>query len=152
MDNFVVWKTIEIGGMTKDELLAAMREATIDTGGWARDIMSDPEFSTSSSKQSIKLARCKIKALGFTEKPTTTELRNRIQEVGDLGLPEVGPHLRLQFSDQPKNDYFWVAIDRLPNSFFCVERGDVGGRWLHGHHNRPDDLWSLDDEIVFVIQ
>ena len=91
---FSIWRTLTIGGVSKDELATRLGDGFY-ISNWAKDIMSKPEFTTLPESTEIYLVRAKIKDLGFTKAPTTTELFARIKEVGELCPAEVGPHLRL---------------------------------------------------------
>ncbi len=112
---FEVWKTITIGGVSKDELVMRLGDG-FDVSDWAKDIMSKPEFVTASKPHEVSLTRVKVRDLGFKEAPTTTELFARIKEVGDLCPAEVGSHLRLVDKDQPKNTWYWVAMEPITDS------------------------------------
>lgn len=155
---FPVWKTIQIGGKSREQLLQELKAANCGVTSWAEDIMGKEAFTTLSEPESIDLARVEVRELGFTKNPTTAEIWARIRELGhDVCPAEVGPHLRLQFSDQPKGDYFWVAMEAIadsggdPNIFF-VDRLDDGRRWLHADYVRPGDRWSLARRIVFRLR
>ena len=154
---FPVWKTIRIGGKTMEQLLDAMNTNGFTVSDWAKDIMSKEAFTTLPEVQTINLARAKVRDLGFKKKPTTAELWARIRELGhDLCPAEVGPHLRLQFGDQPKGDYFWVAMEQISASggcpcVFCVYHGD-DVRWLHAGWTDPDDRWGLDFGVAFLLR
>ena len=79
--------------------------------------MSKKALTTLPEAVSIDLARVKVRDLGFTKQPTTNEIWARIRELGnDLCPAEVGPHLRLQFGDQDRGDYFWVAMEQIADS------------------------------------
>lgn len=143
MRRFPIWKTLIIGGKSKDELIG--------------ELASKPQLTTLAEKETICLARAKVGDIGFTEVPTTNELWSRIKEIGGLCPAEVGPHLRLALEDQPNGDCFWVAMDQITGShgrpeLFYVERRAGGKHWLHGYYASPDYRWSLSDEFVFVLR
>lgn len=154
---FDVWQTITIGGKSKDELIATITNSGMFVSDWARDIMSKDAFVTLPEPRTVRLARCRVKDLGFTKNPTTTQIFARIKEVGgELCSPEVGPHLRLHLKDQPKGDYFWVAMETITASggypdLFCLPRRGLGGSWLDADVVHPDDQWPLEDVVVFVL-
>ncbi len=104
---FPLWKELEIGGVSKSDLLAQMEAAGIGVWDYAKDIMSKAAFTTSATKRKLRLARAKIGDLGFTSNPTTAEIWERIRSFGHALCPaEAGPHLRLAFADQLPGDYF----------------------------------------------
>ncbi|MDP3799962.1 MAG: hypothetical protein Q8Q90_00885 [bacterium] len=150
-----LWHTLTIGGVLKDELLKKFGDGFF-ISDWAKDIMSKPEFTTFPESTGIQLAKVMVKDLGFTEMPTTTELFNRIKEVGSLCPAEVGPHLRLAFTDQPKGDWFSVAMEPISGSdgfllVFSVRRVDDGRLWLISRCADPDDRWGLESGVVFCL-
>ncbi len=155
---FPVYLEIEVGGKSQKQMLGEMKSNDLFVSDWAKDIMSKDAFTTLPEQTSVHLARVKVSDLGFTEQPTTTELWARIRELGhELCPAEVGPHLRLQFADQEKGDYFWVAMEQISDSVgypyvFYIRRNDDGERWLYTTWVRPDYRWHLDRELVFVLR
>lgn len=152
-----VWKTISIGGVDIHGLQKQLKDGDFYVSDWAKDIMSKPEFTTLTEPTEIHLARVRVKDLGFKKEPTTAELFARIKEVGDLCPAEVGPYLRLDLKDQPKGDWFWVAMEPIagsggdPRIFYFLRIGD-GLRWLHASCARPDGQWRLGVEVVFRLR
>jgi len=147
----VVWKTIMVGGLSKDKLLKRLVQAGRNVSDWVKD-HSKLAFKTSAEPHEISFIRVEVKDLGFTQNPTTTELFARIKEVGELCQPEDGPWLALQ--DQPCGDIFWLAMESIAGSggnpmVFIVGRNDDSGRWLGTRYAGPDNPWYLDNEVVF---
>ncbi|MBI4119069.1 MAG: hypothetical protein HY452_02295, partial [Parcubacteria group bacterium] len=153
---FEVWRTLTIGGVSRDELMARLGNGFF-VSDWAKDIMSKPEFTTLPESTEIQLARATVKDLGFAEPPTTTELFARIKEVGDLCPAEVGPHLRLTDTDQPNSSRYWVAMEPItgsggsPSVFHVRRRGD-GVRWLAAICAGPGYRWDLGNAVVFRLR
>ncbi|MBI4118903.1 MAG: hypothetical protein HY452_01410, partial [Parcubacteria group bacterium] len=54
-----IWRTLTIGGVPKDELLARLRKGFF-VSDWAKDIMSKPEFTTLPESTEIQLARATV--------------------------------------------------------------------------------------------
>ncbi|MEK7501035.1 MAG: hypothetical protein AAB642_02835, partial [Patescibacteria group bacterium] len=153
---FKIWKTPTIGGVPRDELLKLLQNEGHDVSDWARDIMSQPAFTTSSEASEITLIRIKVKNLGFTYYPTTIQLFARIKEVGDLCPAEVGPYL-CALNDQPKGDWFWIAMEPITGPdgdprVFSVRRRDDGKLWLSAVYTSPGSQWGLECEIVFRLR
>lgn len=148
-----LWCTLTIGGISTDELLEQLGDGFF-VSDWAKDIMSKPDFTTLPELTNIQLGRAKVKDLGFTEMPTTTELFTRIKEVGDLCPAETGPHLRRADKDQPKGTAYWVAMEPIAGSgggplVFDVYRSGDGMRWLVTDYADPGFRWVLGYEVVF---
>lgn len=154
---FPIYLETEVGGKSKDELLAEIEREGMFTSDWAKDIMSKDAWKPG-EKATVKFARVKVSDLGFTKNPTTREIWARVKELGhSLCEPADGPALRLALTDQPKGDYFWTAMEQITASdgspfVFCVERFDGGGRWLIADWTSPDDEWSLGSGIVFRLR
>ncbi len=150
---FPVWRTLTIGGVSKDELMAGLGNGFF-VSDWAKDIMSKLGFATLPEPTEIHLARTTVKDLGFKKEPTTTELYTRIKEVGDLCPAEAGPHLRLADTDQPNDSWYWIAMEPITDSggrpyvFYVLRDGD-GRRWLCTSYAFPGGRWDLVLEIVF---
>jgi len=74
-----------------------------------------------------------------------------------LGLklcpPDLAPHLRLQYNDQPRGERLYVAMkpitasDGEPRIFVLASTSD--GLGLDAARARPDDKWAADDKFVF---
>src|SRR3989344_2205096 len=131
-----VWKEIKIGGMFAEELISGIEADGDFVGNEAKFMMRKLEFKTLPAKRKIKLARCKVRELGFTEMPTTDELWVKVAEFSgpELSPSEVGPHLRRQWLDQEKGDAVWVVMKQILDSdgyprIFCVERSSYGKRY-----------------------
>jgi hypothetical protein len=155
-----VYLEIEVGGKTKDELLAELQVEGFFVSEWAKDIMSKPAWKPG-NKEMVKFGRAKISDLGFTDPkklPTTSEVWARIVELGhSLCESGDGPAIRLALKNQPRGDYFRVAMEQITDSdgnpdVFYLKHDDDGKRWLRTGWTGPDDGWDLDFEIVFRLR
>jgi hypothetical protein len=151
---FPIWRALQIGGITGDKLLEKLPTAGHRISDPARDIMGKLTFTTLKKRTTLKLVRVRVKDLGFTAEPTTMELLKHIREVGELCPAEVGPHLRLGYTDQPMNEWNWIAMEPIIASsgnphVFCVGRSSSGS-WLGTHWVSPGDRWYLENHVVFV--
>ena len=152
-----IWRTLTIGGKTQKQLREELKRGGFRISDWASDIMSKPAFTPLTEPREVKLVRVKVEDLGFTEMPMATQLYARAKERGLKLCPaEVGPHLRLNFKDQPNNDWFWIAMEPITASdgvpgVFAVELGS-GGLWLNAYYAYPESQWYLGDEIVFCLR
>ena len=95
------------------------------------------------------------KELGFDSSATTEEIYTRANELG-LGLcpAEVGPQLRWQYSDQPKNKWLFVAMESIEISIANFHvfglMHDEEGCWLFTNPCRPSDVFDADFHWVFT--
>jgi len=155
---FSVWRTLSTGGVSKADLLKRLKDGDVYVSDWARDIMGKPAFKTSAEPQEISFVRLKVADLGFTQGPTTKELFARAKAQGfDLCEAEDGPHLRLSLIDQPRGDWFWVAMEPILDSVgvpyvFGVERNVGDERWLDASYASPSGRWYLEGPIVFRLR
>lgn len=157
LGKFPVWKSLDIGGKTKQELVGELRKNGILVGPWAVDMFERAAFVTQPEPRTTDLSIVEVRDLGFTREPWTVSVFARIKELGHtLCAPDAGPHIRLSFKDQLPGDYFWVAMEvgseeeqPDPRVFF-IGRSDNGTRWLRGYSAKSDFRWVLNSKFVFV--
>ena len=154
--NFPTFKTIKLGTL-KDA--KAIRKAIANAGGrisdWANDIMSKKEFTVAKKETEVELVVASVAELGFKGGANYFDICERAKSLGlNLCPAEVGPQLRLQYTDQPKGEWLRIAMDPITASgggliVFDVEHDD-GELWLRGSGGHPDDFWSGSNRFVFV--
>lgn len=165
-----VWKMINIGGTTTEELLKSIVEKREskkknEVGNWVRDITTKPAFVISSTPSQVGLVILTPADLGFILPPCTNTFmtkefcakwseENLNGYIIELCEPEDGPQLRLQYQDQPTGEVLWMAMEGIADSVgyprvFRVERYYGGRRWLFTHWVDPLNTWPLDRRIVF---
>ncbi len=153
---FETWRTLNIGGISKDKLLKRFEDDSFGIRHGARQIISSPEFTTLSEPIEIHLAKVRVMDMGFTESPMMAELIIRIKEIGGDYCPaEVGPHLRLVDKDQPNYTGYNIIMESIvipigPNTFREF-RSEDGKRWLDSSYVDSDVSWLLDTEVVFLL-
>ncbi len=59
MNDFEIFKEITIGGITKEQLLQQLIEAGVQFNKYAHMLFDHPQFSSSATKQSVKLVKVK---------------------------------------------------------------------------------------------
>lgn len=160
---------VVIGTKDRKELLEAMKKQGINISSYAREMIESPDFMPTQSglggikrllkgerspiTETVDIVRLKVRNFGFTNFPTTTELFAKAEEFGlELCPAEVGPQYRLQQTDQPMEDWFYIGMKPLvasgdPSVFKLAHAGH--GLWLSLDWAGPDYLWRLDDEFVF---
>ncbi len=153
---FPVWMTVEIGGVSKKELVA-LEEGFVVVSNWARDVIKQDAFTVSPIKRTLRLACCEVRDLGFTEDPTFAQLQECLSAFsGELCPAEVGPHLRRQLKDQKKGVMFWLIMKQIADSdgspsVFRLCRGDGGFGVLDGIYAHSASKWHLGRVVVFVL-
>jgi len=114
-----------------------------------------PVNRRSATPEILHLLRLRVRDLGFTEPPTTTELFARARKFGlELCPPETALLLRLENNDQPSGwDYVGMEsvtdpLDR-PGIFRIGRAAYDNTRLLGGHYASPRTLWNLDQQVIF---
>lgn len=93
--------------------------------------------------------------LGFTKATRRDAIYERAKELGlDLVPAEVGPQLRLAYTDQPLNEWMVMGMEPIANSdgsldVFSVVHDD-GGQWLRSDYGYPGGLWYPGNRWVFA--
>ncbi len=146
-------KTFEtkIGGKTKDQLEAELKQKNITVGTYAKQLLESPDFTTSKNIENIDLVRLTVGDLGFANGATTDEIYKRAEDFGlELCPPEVGPQVSLSYSG---GEYLRIAMKQIsdrdgdPRVFRLRRLGD--GLWLDAGSARPALRWDADYEFVF---
>lgn len=150
-------KTIELGtGLkTKDEFINAIEQQGGGVSDWTKDIMSKAEFVVSNKESKEDLIILTVKALGFPNGSTVKEIFERAKKFGlELCPPETGPQLRLQYPEQPVNEYCLIGMEPIAGSdggpgLFYVSRDD-DKPWLRSHDGRPGHGYVSGNRFAFV--
>lgn len=152
-------KDLEIGGKTDRDLERELRDKGIKISDFAHDILRSKDFTALKSPEEIQLIQLKMRDLGIDRKATLDEICRRAEELGlDICPAEVGPHLRLKYTDQSLNEWFLIAMKQIsnrdgdPGVFFLAI--DAGGLYLHGGRPVPGgeyEEWHPDDRFVFCL-
>jgi hypothetical protein len=151
------WKTIQLGTglQTADDFRKAVKSAGMKIGDWANDILGKPAFTATTSETEVELVVASVAELGFKDGATRKDIYVRAQELGlDLCPPEVGPQLRLQYTDQPKGEWLVIAMEPIADSdgflnlFNVVHVDDV--RWLNASYGSPFSFWFGHSRFVFL--
>jgi len=166
----IISRTVEVGGLTKSQLMMKLQENSIMLNEYGERLFADEKFTISDTKYRIETVEVTVSDLGFLEGATTPEIFNRASELGlELCPIELGPYLRLEYHDQPEGNLrnsdlqhqapsgsITIASEALtedddfPKGFYL--RQINGELWLRGY--RADDLhvWNPGDHFIFVKQ
>ena len=152
-----IFKTIRLGtGLkTADDFRKSLEGNGNRISNWANDILGKPEFFVTDKEMEVDLVVVSVAELGFRKGARRDQIYDRAKELGlQLCPPDVGPQLRLQYADQPMNE--WLLIGMEPIRFsggylgvFRVVHGG-GGLWLYGYGDYPGSVWDAGDRWVFV--
>jgi hypothetical protein len=160
-------RTVRVGGVSKAELLRALREQGVHLNHFAETLFDDRRFTTLGSPRVVEIAALSVAELGFRAGATCRQIVARGRESGWIECPlETGPHLRLQFTDQPDGSdgmplthgrappgSITVAspplddTDETPKGFYL--RRAEGALWLRGYRASSDHVSSPQDVLLF---
>jgi hypothetical protein len=156
-----------MGGLTKSELIQELQRNAISMNESAETLFASEHFTISETRYALTIFELTIRDLGFPQGATIVELYARAEALG-LGLCplELGPHLRLQYLDQPEG--YWgqpvrqhqapsgsitIASEKLsddenfPKGLYL--RRIQGQLWLRGYRSGPGHVWEPDDHFIF---
>ncbi len=163
----IITRTVTIGGLTKSELLQALQRNSISLNESAERLFDSPHFTTSPTRSTISTVELRVCDLGFPAGATSAEIYDRARALGlSLCSVELGPHLRLDYLDQPEG--YWdqpvrqhqapsgsitiaseplLEDDDFPKGFYL--RRILGVLWLRGYRSGPEHIWEPDDHFIF---
>lgn len=152
-----IFKTLKIarGSMATEVYRRVIEEAGGKISDWARELIIDAGFRTLCEDTEFDLVVLSVHELGFPEGATLHQIDNRAKEYGLAPCPpELGPELRVQYMDQPKEELLCIFMRPIANSrcqwsVFSVYH-DPGGRWLHAEHASSGKEWRYQQRFVFV--
>lgn len=143
-----------IGDKSKNQLKNEIKEMGSITG-YAESMMDSSEFTTAESLEPMLLVKLSPNDIGFTKKPTMEELFVRAKKLGlDVCPAEVGPHLRLVYTEQPKRQKLWIGMEPIVGCYgdrSTFQLTTAVGMWLADDWGYARDKWKLDTEFVFCL-
>lgn len=148
-------KTIRLG-MSVDALCLAITDKGMQIGKWANDIIEKTAFKVSSGEIEVGLLVKTVGELGFQNGANFDQICQAAHKIHLAKCPaEVGPQLRFQYPDQPKDEWLVIAMDSIIDSvgnprMFLVGHNDRG-RWLIGDFGHPTHIYGKNKKFVFVI-
>lgn len=164
----IVKRTIEAGGMTKQQLLQRLQQASILMNEYGERLFSDDLFPASAETYMIETVELTVAGLGFQQGAPLDRIFQRAGELG-LGLCplELGPYMRLQYQDQPEglsaelsqrhqapSGSITIASAVLtddhdfPKGFYL--RSMDGAIWLRGYIADYLNIWDPNDHFIFA--
>jgi len=152
------WKTITLGtGLeTADDFYNALKQGGFTISEFANELLRSSVFKVATKETQIDLIVVSVAELGFANGGSRKDVYNRAHELG-LGLcpAEVGPQLRLQYKDQPNNEWYRIAMDPIVASngkLFVFSIGSLGGErpFSSAVVGSPEDSLNSLGRWVFV--
>lgn len=155
---FPIFRTIKLGtGLkTADDFRKAIKDKRMRIGDYANDILGKPQFTVATEETEVDLVIVSVEELGYKNGAKLNNIYARAEERGLQRCPsEVGPQLRLQYTDQPKDERLIMGMKPITGSdgsldLFRVAHDDRV-LWLYSRYVNPDDFWSGYSRFVFVL-
>lgn len=162
-----VIRTVNVGGLTKSELIQQLERNSISMNEAGERLFASDHFTTSEHQYCVQTVELTVRDLGFPQGAIIATIYATARALG-LGLCpiELGPHLRLQYLDQPEGAWgkpirrhqapcgsLTIASEKLtddddfPKGFYL--RRIEGVLWLRGYRSGPEHVWGPDDHFIF---
>ncbi|MHC0036943.1 helicase [Pseudoneobacillus sp. C159] len=165
----IVTRIVEVGGLTKSQLIQKLQQYSIMMNEYGEKLFANEQFSTSEKKYSLDTVELTVGNLGFPEGATMVQIYQRASELGlELCPLELGPHLRLEYLDQPEGHSGNPAQHQAPSGSITIAseiltddedfpkgfylRKINGVLWLRGY--RADyhlHVWNPNDLFIFCL-
>ncbi len=158
-----IWKhiTLGIGHKTANDFrlkILYQKNGCIRKGAY--EIIDNSEFTVSKESKVISLVKISVKELGFNEKTTYKLIKEKALSLGlSLCPPEVGPQLRIQYSNQRKKEYLSIGMEEVQweslKLIFSVHHDSLSGNEplsLELCTREADRLFYPENIFVFMLQ
>lgn len=160
-------RRVAIGGLDRAALRERLAHHGVALNDAARLLFDHPGFTTEAAPRTIDTVDCRVADLGFADGATMPALLRRARERGLVPCPlETGPHLRLQWPEQPEGALGQPAttgrappgsltvVSPPPGDDPAVPRGFYlrridGVPWLRGYRSDDEHRWSPEDRLLF---
>lgn len=156
---FDIWKTITLGTRkNKNQFVYALKKKGCAVSNGALSILSAPDCTILNKRTDIDLVKVTVTELGFPDGANGEDIYNRALKLGLKLCPsEVGLQLRLQYSDQPKDEWLNIAMEpifihNVGLHIFSVINDKINELKLWDHYGNPDQYWDGNYNFVFVHQ
>jgi hypothetical protein len=151
-------ESVEVGGKSAEQLISEMEAANINIYDYAKSmLLNKKEFIPTPNPEDLTLIRLTVADLGFRTSATTDQIYERAQQLGlELCPPDTGPNYRLQYRNQPLNEWFRIGMKQITGSggrpnVFSLGRDD-DGLWLGNGWADPGSTWRPDGEWCFRLR
>ncbi|MFO1007286.1 MAG: hypothetical protein U0929_15100 [Planctomycetaceae bacterium] len=163
----LVRRVVTVGGTGKTQLLSLLVAAGVELNEAAHVLFDSHLFKALETTQSLSTVELSVGQLGFSQGATQPQLLERALSLGlQLAPIELGPHLRLQYLDQPEGCWGYPETkhqappgsiqiasaplsedDQLPKGFYL--RRIKGVLWLRGFWSDLQHVYQPTDRFVF---
>ncbi len=154
-DKKIFKKTIELTSKTPEQYSRELIDAGNQMNTYAGQMLN--KIEPLQTLEPINLVSFTVEQLGFPSSATLQDIYTKAESLGlELCPPQVGPELRLQYTDQPNGEYLRIAMnpttvaDGSPK-LFNVGQSDSES-WLYVHNGSLGYRWDSDDKFVFCFR
>lgn len=152
-----IFYTIKIGTHQNNR---ALKKTIISSGNrispWVKDIITNDTFTLSRNKLELDLVAPSIADLGFKDGAYINDVYSYISRIGlEICPAEVGPQLRLQYTDQPADEVLFIGMKPVLSehglALFQL-RHQINRLSLEACHivNPANHTWKAHYRVVFV--
>ena len=155
-----VWKTIQLGnGINARDFQKALEAKEIYVAKNAGNVLNGAQFSVAQKPTTVDLVVVSVVGLGLDPGATLEEIYTAAKGKGfELCPDEVGPQLRLQYLDQPKDEWLTIGMEPVVTfkdarkfiQLFSIEH-PRRGLWFEAAYHFDDYRWDGEDLFVFVL-
>lgn len=145
-------QSLELSTKTPEQYTKELIDNGNQIYSYAQQILN--KIEALKSPEQISLVSFSVEQLGFPNGATLQEIYDKAQSMGlELCPPQVGPELRLSYTDQPNNEYLVIAMEAITDAdggpgLFGVDR-DVSGPCLGYNYGRLGFRWRGGRRFVF---
>ena len=162
-------REVRCGAVSKRDLLGRLAAAGVELNDYARILFASDGFVTAGEAFTVAIVETSPASLGLTAGMTLPRVVEAASARGLRPCPlELGPHLRLQYLDQPELPAIdpqgrgraplgsltvvsapLVDDDEFPKGFYL--RRINGTPWLRGYRCAMQFEWQPHDRLVFRV-
>ena len=152
-----VWKTISVGTLSSNSAVHdAFRAGGCGIGDSAEEMLSQMDFDRNVTKSNVDLVALSLAELGFqNDEASLTAIYSRALKLGfQIAAAEVGPQLRLQYSNQPLGEFLDIGMTPITykvgtSGIFILANGGAGLSLIGRQADLNGDVYT-PSRMVFV--
>lgn len=140
-----IWKRIKLGTGIKTgrEFYDLLKRCGWEISSSAKKALYKRKFVVSCTERKVNLVRVTDIDLGLSKESPPKVVYKRAIELGlELCPYEVGPQLRMQYGNQPTNEWLLIATDKIVTGQFSVGVFVVG--------RSPESSWLADSDMADI--
>lgn len=155
MGDIAVFKSILVGGISKEDLINKLVERGIKFNKYAHILFEHKSFVIVEKPERVNLVKIRVDELGINTSAVFAEIVARAEDLGLKLCPlSLGAFLRLEYLDQHEGPYLTVASAKPENdeTFPCgfYLRNNENSLWLRGYCASDDYEWPIESEFIFL--